>query len=106
MALPRSEGLTYRSIICLLCTTMDETPYLVHKNTAQHRTGAVHFFGGSPYLLGVNVVSKACPYRFTVSAEHDDARIAYQLKSVAQWQVGGDLLAHGLGFSTACVNTS
>jgi hypothetical protein len=35
------------------------------------------FFGGSPYLLGVDVSSKAGHHRPTPSAEHDDARIAY-----------------------------
>ncbi len=43
------------------------------------------FFGGPPYLLGVDLPSKAGYHRPIPSAEHDDARVAYQVEGVAGW---------------------
>jgi len=62
------------------------------------------FFGGSPYFLGVDVSSKA-GHHLTLSAEHDDARIAYQVERVAREQLGEVIVVkHALGSSTPRVN--
>src|SRR5215211_478303 len=37
------------------------------------------FFGGLPYLPGVDVPSKACHNRPIFPQEYDDARVAYQV---------------------------
>ena len=44
-------------------------------------------FSGLPYLLRINVASEASHNRSVETTQDDDARIAYQVETVARWQL-------------------
>jgi hypothetical protein len=44
-------------------------------------------FSGLPYLLRINVASEASHNRSVGATQDDDSRIAYQVETVARWQL-------------------
>jgi hypothetical protein len=58
-------------------------------------------FGGSPYLISINIAREA-GYNLTVRVtQNDDARVTGQIEAVAGGKPRGSILTHGISISAS-----
>ena len=58
-------------------------------------------FGGSPYLISINIAGEAGYERTLRVTQDDDARVTGQIEAVSGGQPPGSILTHGISISVS-----